>query len=30
LDRQARDFETGGGFSERLYRARTKNPPRSD
>lgn len=23
LDRQARDFETEGGFSERLYRART-------
>ncbi len=23
LDRQARDFETGGGFSERLHRART-------
>ena len=23
MDRQARDFETGGGFSERLYRART-------
>lgn len=27
LDRQARDFEAGGGFSERLYRARTKKPP---
>jgi len=26
LDRQARDFETGGGFSERLYRARTGQP----
>jgi four helix bundle suffix protein len=25
LDRQARDFETGGGFAERLYRARTQN-----
>ena len=23
MDRQARDFEKGGGFSERLYRART-------
>lgn len=23
MDRQARDFETGGGFSERLYRARS-------
>lgn len=23
LDRQARDFETGGGFSERIYKART-------
>lgn len=23
LDRQARDFESGGGFAERLYRART-------
>lgn len=23
LDRQARDFEAGGGFSERLYKART-------
>jgi four helix bundle suffix protein len=22
MDRQARDFEAGGGFSERLYRAR--------
>ena len=27
LDRQARDFEAGGGFSERLYRARTGKPP---
>ena len=27
LDRQARDFEAGGGFAERLYRARTKNRP---
>jgi four helix bundle suffix protein len=26
LDRQARDFETQGGFSERLYRARTRHP----
>ncbi len=26
LDRQARDFESGGGFSERLYRARTGKP----
>jgi four helix bundle suffix protein len=26
LDRQARDFETGGGFAERLYRARTGHP----
>lgn len=24
LDRQARDFEQGGGFSERLYKARTR------
>ena len=23
LDRQARDFESDGGFSERLYKART-------
>ena len=23
LDRQAQDFEAGGGFSERLYKART-------
>ena len=23
LDRQARDFEAGGGFAERLHRART-------
>ena len=29
LDRHARDFEAGGGFSERLYRARTGKPPRS-
>jgi four helix bundle suffix protein len=28
MDRQARDFEDGGGFSERLYRARTRNPRR--
>lgn len=27
LDRQARDFEAGGGFTERLYRARTRKPP---
>ena len=27
MDRQARDFETGGGFSERLYRARTGKSP---
>src|SRR5207249_1825488 len=27
LDRQARDFEVGGGFSERLYRARTGREP---
>ena len=26
LDRQARDFEADGGFSERLYRARTGGP----
>jgi len=26
LDRQARDFETNGGFAERLYRARTHRP----
>lgn len=26
LDRQARDFETDGGFAERLYRARTHLP----
>ena len=26
MDRQARDFETGGGFAERLYRARTRTP----
>ncbi len=24
LDRQARDFERGGGFSERLYKARAR------
>ena len=24
MDRQSRDFEAGGGFSERLYRARTE------
>jgi four helix bundle suffix protein len=29
LDRQAKDFESGGGFSERLDRARTGKPPRS-
>jgi four helix bundle suffix protein len=29
LDRQARDFEAGGGFSERLYRARTGKSQRS-
>ena len=29
MDRHARDFETGGGFSERLYRARTGKSPRS-
>jgi four helix bundle suffix protein len=29
MDRQARDFETGGGFSERLYRARTGSPSRT-
>jgi four helix bundle suffix protein len=30
LDRHARDFESGGGFSERLYKARTtrKQPPK--
>ncbi|MEX2607266.1 MAG: four helix bundle suffix domain-containing protein [Kiritimatiellia bacterium] len=27
LDRQARDFETDGGFSERLYKARTRRRP---
>ncbi|MEW6302536.1 MAG: four helix bundle protein [Verrucomicrobiota bacterium] len=27
LDRHARDFESGGGFAERLYRARTGKPP---
>jgi len=27
LDRHARDFEAGGGFSERLYRARTGKDP---
>jgi len=26
MDRQARDFETDGGFSERLYRTRTRRP----
>ena len=26
MERQARDFKTGGGFSERLYRARTTRP----
>ncbi|MCU0779549.1 MAG: four helix bundle protein [Akkermansiaceae bacterium] len=30
LDRHARDFEAGGGFSERLYRARTRKPPGPD
>ncbi len=29
MDRQARDFEAGGGFSERLYRARTGPASRS-
>lgn len=31
MDRQARDFQTGGGFSERLYQARTgrSRPPPS-
>lgn len=29
LDRQARDFEAGGGFAERLYRARTGSSSRS-
>jgi four helix bundle suffix protein len=29
LDRQASDFEAGGGLSERLYRARTQKPPRT-
>jgi len=29
LDRHARDFEAGGGFSERLYRARTGQSGRS-
>jgi four helix bundle suffix protein len=29
MDRQARDFEGGGGFSERLYRARTGKSHRS-
>lgn len=28
LDRQAREFETGGGFSERLYKARTSRTGR--
>jgi len=27
LDRQARDFEAGGGFAERLHRARTAHRP---
>jgi four helix bundle suffix protein len=27
LDRHARDFESGSGFSERLYKARTRQPP---
>jgi four helix bundle suffix protein len=27
LDRHARDFESGGGFSERLYKARTTRKP---
>lgn len=27
MERQARDFKTGGGFSERLYRARTNRQP---
>lgn len=26
LDRQAQDFEKSGGFSERLYKARTSKP----
>jgi len=29
MDRQARDFESGGGFSERLYHVRTKSVTRS-
>lgn len=29
LDRHARDFESGGGFAERLYRVRTGKNPRS-
>jgi four helix bundle suffix protein len=29
MDRQARDFESGGGFSERLYHARMQSPRRS-
>ena len=29
MDRQARDFENGGGFSERLYHARMLSPRRS-
>ena len=29
MDRHARDFEAGGGFSERLYRARTGKAPAS-
>jgi four helix bundle suffix protein len=27
MNRQARDFKADGGFSERLYRARTSRPP---
>lgn len=29
MDRQARDFEKGGGFSERLYHTRMQSPRRS-
>lgn len=29
MDRQARDFENGGGFPERLYHARMQSPRRS-
>lgn len=29
MDRQARDFENGGGFSERLYHARRQSPRHS-